>query len=66
MAGKTLRHKALAAALAVVGLGVMIYGVAVVFMADTPALGALSAGACCLPLALILFITAYAVYKEAE
>lgn len=60
-----LRKQALAAGLAVMGLGTIGYGYAVVIMADTAQEGAAAAGACCLPLALLFFIGAYVLWAEA-
>ena len=60
-----LRKKALAAVFFALGIGTVVYGLAVVAMADTFELGMLSAGACCLPLALIFWVLAYVTWNEA-
>jgi len=63
---KPLHRRALSGAAIALGLGVLIYALAIIAMADSPLLGALSAGACCLPLALIFFIAAYVIYKGGD
>lgn len=62
---KHVWQKAAAAILAIIGGAVMIYGFCVVIMADTLMLGALSAGACCLPVALICWVLAFVLWREA-
>ena len=58
-------QKVSAAILTIIGGAVMIYGLAVVVMADTLLLGTISAGACCLPASLVCFIFAYVIWSEA-
>lgn len=55
----------MAGALAIVGAGGLAYGVAVILMADTLVLGAISFAACCLPFTMICWVIAFVLWKEA-
>ncbi|MFA4982601.1 MAG: hypothetical protein WC588_00115 [Candidatus Micrarchaeia archaeon] len=65
MLSTPLRKKALAAVFFALGIGTIVYSLAVIAMADTLQLGMLASGACCLPLALIFWIMAYVTWAEA-
>ena len=64
--GSKLRRQATAAVLAIAGFACLAYGLAVIAMSDKIEVGAASALACCIPPALILFVLAYVILKEAK